>query len=375
MATKPLTAPETAKSGTASPENWRAYHIFYHGDRNAALLQLVAPLLRDLACMRLVDRFFFIRYGLGGPHLRVRWRLTDIDAENLTEQLLAERCSDFFHRLPSRRSLSGDQIRRINRSVLRADPAAGVDEVYEDNSWRRFPALFEIDRYGGLQRLITSLNLFCSSSISTLDLLTQQQNTERWKLTVMLRLAVQLSWAFAIDPNEFVSLLHYASEFSLARTQDHTEGILGQESIEQFVAHMADEMKSLATNSAMAPLVQLARILAADLADIPLLDRKSIAMSHIHMTANRLGLSNADECTLSAVLLTTANTLREQVSSRWEEWHKRRSAWFQTTINQESEAVASWEMERFAGRTFRVNFHPLQNTPAQDVKEARACRS
>src|SRR3954451_23309696 len=75
---------------------WRAARVFYHGDRDAMLRHLVWPLLTQLTAERLCDRFYFVRYSLGGPHLRLRWRLRQEADAGRAENVLARLAGDFF---------------------------------------------------------------------------------------------------------------------------------------------------------------------------------------------------------------------------------------------------------------------------------------
>src|SRR5690242_5681489 len=52
---------------------WASYHIFYYAlSCHQVLLEIVLPVVRDLWNRRQLIRFFFIRYGEGGPHVRLR---------------------------------------------------------------------------------------------------------------------------------------------------------------------------------------------------------------------------------------------------------------------------------------------------------------
>ena len=58
--------------GTTAELECSSYHVFYHGRLDQPLLQLVYPAVRELWLRGRCRRFFFIRYALGGPHLRLR---------------------------------------------------------------------------------------------------------------------------------------------------------------------------------------------------------------------------------------------------------------------------------------------------------------
>lgn len=59
------------KTGAASV--WLSYHVFLPGDVDIFLTQYLRPLINAQLRQHTIRRFFFIRYGEGGPHLRIRY--------------------------------------------------------------------------------------------------------------------------------------------------------------------------------------------------------------------------------------------------------------------------------------------------------------
>jgi Lantibiotic biosynthesis dehydratase C-term len=350
MATESLKPLPDAEGAFA---DWRSYHIFYHGDRDAAILELIQPLLHDLLWTGQVDRFFFVRYDVGGPHLRLRLRLTASASDPVTEALVESHCSRFFQNSPSPSSATSEQIRRVNRMVLRLDPGAGVDETYSNHSWRRFPLLFEVERYGGNRNFTYSLDLFCLSSLAALRWL-QQKKGESGSHEAMIRLAVQICCGFAATEDEFLSILDFGACFRRRPLR------LEEERISQARTIIENELATLATASALLepPIMRVARAAAQQLQALHVDERTNIAMSHIHMTANRLGLSNADEAVLSQTITQAAGLLKHQMRSRLKSCQNdHHSLRFHETA---PEDVLSREIDEFAGRSSRLSGHPLR---------------
>jgi thiopeptide-type bacteriocin biosynthesis protein len=79
---------------------WISAHLFYHADADLLLTRLVGPLTADLAADRLADRFFFLRYWDGGPHLRLRLAPRPGCGDEVRARLRA-RAAGFFERHPS----------------------------------------------------------------------------------------------------------------------------------------------------------------------------------------------------------------------------------------------------------------------------------
>ena len=57
-------------------DDWVALHVFYASDANPILVEAVRPLVAELRRDELIDHWFFIKYWMEGPHLRVRFRPT-----------------------------------------------------------------------------------------------------------------------------------------------------------------------------------------------------------------------------------------------------------------------------------------------------------
>ena len=54
-----------------NPE-WLSFHVFYAANSNPILVEGVTPVIRRLRAEGLIERWFFIRYWLEGPHVRLR---------------------------------------------------------------------------------------------------------------------------------------------------------------------------------------------------------------------------------------------------------------------------------------------------------------
>lgn len=301
--------------------NWRAYYLFYHADRDFLLRHLLRPLVSELLDLALIDRFFFVRYGLGGPHVRIRWCARSDQAANLAEARLAEHVSLFFSQWPSTQPLSPDKIRAHNRGLLSVDEVVdtGEDQVYPDNSWHRGPLLIEVERYGGPERVDASLNHFCLSSVEVLEMLDEHaESGSGWVRAAMIRLALRLAWGLTSNEEEFINYATYAKDFfgdRLRRCTEEGERVFSRTS-SQIVGMVRDELTKLArAEECLTSLAAAAAVLADRISASP--GYKYIAASHIHMTANRLGLLNPDEVYLSGILMPAIETWRSQFPDEW----------------------------------------------------------
>src|SRR4029077_11347781 len=127
---------------------WRSCHLHYHGDGNLLLVQLVRPLAGSLLRSGAIDRFFFIRYELGGHHVRLRLRAAP-GAGDAVDAAVTAAAADFFARLPSAHPLPAEAVARRTREILATDPSESDATFHPDNSLRIVPFIPEVDRYGG----------------------------------------------------------------------------------------------------------------------------------------------------------------------------------------------------------------------------------
>jgi hypothetical protein len=161
--------------------SWLSYHIYYFQDLDLAIQRLVRPLILKLLAADLVERFFFIRYRLGGPHIRLRLLAREGQADTVAAIVEAE-ANSFFLSCPSSSSLGVDEIRQNNKVLLASDPNEWEDSVYLDNSCLMMPFRPEIERYGGPVLLEASLDFFAVSSVATLELLNRYGESPRSRL-------------------------------------------------------------------------------------------------------------------------------------------------------------------------------------------------
>jgi thiopeptide-type bacteriocin biosynthesis protein len=70
---------------------WLSYHLYTPGDPREALLGFVRPVVAALYAEGRIDSFFFLRYiDDGGPHLRLRLRLSADEVGPIARRLAVE---------------------------------------------------------------------------------------------------------------------------------------------------------------------------------------------------------------------------------------------------------------------------------------------
>lgn len=304
---------------------WQALHLYYHEDRERLLREVVDPLVARLGRDRWIDRFFFLYFSLGGDQVRLRLRVLP-GRETAVEEAVLRAAEDFFRRRPSTLSVPEEEIRKRNENILAHDPHETDDAVYPDNSVQIAGFRPETGRYGGPERLSVSLDFFTASSLEALSFhRTCAELPRSRRLTGALRILLRQSWGLAGAGDHLVALAGYAQrdwgpwmEPILDRGD---EGFKEQE--DQLVALVSSDLGSLERGAdASAPgavgwLPEAARRLAGSIGDVEQALGDQIRASHLHMTANRLGLTNPEEVYLSRLLTRSLERVEERDPDFW----------------------------------------------------------
>jgi hypothetical protein len=319
------------KSEDSLPEatgKWKAYHFFYHASLDRLLRKLVSPLIQRALVEACIDRFFFIRYHLGGPHVRLRWRVLGESGCVRAEALLRKMAADFFRSYPSRESLPEEEILRNNRTILLAEESSLAEEtlVMADNTWSAFPADFEVERYGGSEHLNGSLDLFAVSSAYVLKLLRKnEQANPNWPRMALLDVYLELAWGLAGNHEELLGLVDYALSFmgaSFNPCADEADRLFTRKApqllawAEQRLSELAGQTPGLAAPP-LPLLAEAACRLRAELKGFSPHRLPDLCASHLHMTANRMGIMNPEEVYVSRILFRTMEALRTEKPALW----------------------------------------------------------
>lgn len=148
---------------------WMSYHMFCHDtSKHIELIKKVSTILEKLVKIEKINKWFFIRYWIGGPHLRIRLEannnFTSEDKKKLLDSLVQMNIEN-----------SGFQIKR---DLYYSMNKAGLNETTleeKDFPWFRSGLVEEIDyipevsRYGGDVLISTSETGFYLSSLLSLN--------------------------------------------------------------------------------------------------------------------------------------------------------------------------------------------------------------
>lgn len=147
----------TFSNGIKGPKvTWLSLHLFYHGDRFRLLQDCLYPLLTNLLKQRQISIYFFIHYGEGGRHIRLRvLPYIQQDRKEVYEKI-HETVNVFFKKTPSKR----EDGHRENK------------ELFPNDSIQEITYQAELSRYGGPIFITTIEHFFYHSSRFVMQSLT-----------------------------------------------------------------------------------------------------------------------------------------------------------------------------------------------------------
>ncbi len=232
---------------------------------------------------------------------------------------LASAAESFFARQPSASSIPHDTIRRINKTILATDAMEREEAIYPNHSLHEIAFRPEVERYGGPELLGHSLDFFAFSSLEALRFLADHVAGPRGRqMTAISRILIRQGLGFAEAPNELLSLLEYPMETwgtplndfvkrgdeAFQRQRDYLRGLLREE-VERFLSNPLPASFGPACSFRWEIRTAGEKM------------RRCIKSSQMHMTANRLGLSNPEEVYLSRLLSRTARELADSDPGLW----------------------------------------------------------
>jgi hypothetical protein len=318
-----------APQATARKMDWLSYHLYYHQNLNRATVGFVYPVVTTLLQRSCIDSFFFVRYGLGGPHIRLRLRVLR-NCERLVDEAVHRASEEFLRREPSTSTLPEYAILHTNQMILASDPHETDNSVYSDNTLLSFPFHPEVQRYGGGELLPASLDFFAVSSVAAIGFLLQYGEESRQRqLVPALCLLLRQALSFANDEEELLALAAYGVTTwgkSLPAVIAKGDRVFAGQR-ETFLGLLRKELETLSSESGDY-FCKAAHRLSRAVATPDPSTRRRIGISQLHMTATRIGLMNPEEAYISQLMVSTLREMlaaKPTLASLWKEaWDQHR---------------------------------------------------
>lgn len=298
---------------------WDSWHLHYHQDLDRLIDTLLRPQLEAWLRRNEIDRAYFVRHPLGGPHVRLRVRRTPgTDRDHLDRDLTTAALA-FFEREPSARSWSPEAILERNQVIMANDPAESDDAVHSDNSLHRAVFVPEVERYGGWASLEASFDAFHVSTLTVLDVIARRRAMSTPRRGPAFGLLLRWAWGASASADELATLVRYPPPkrfATFAKASERADQIFEQRR-DDLVAQVSAELDALLAG-VPDPLARAGAALRRAVMPTDGGAWPRIATSHLHMTANRLGLLNAEEIYVSRLVSRTLEAMRTSDELRHE---------------------------------------------------------
>lgn len=369
----PATAstPRPTESGSTAPldpaaldeppvaTDWIALHIFYSSNSNPMLEECIAPLITRLREEGLIDRWFFIRYWMEGPHLRLRLHPTDPADRAVVLARAEDAAREFIKTRPALYKADPDVLDTLYKDMFLMEYSeADWEEKYgtdgampmqESNTLAEYPYEPEYLKYGGprgirlaeehfehssdlVVRLVSSTNLHVRNvmfglalqlmTVSTLTFLPRPEDGatfhDRYQTiweTTMLAQSSPTRDGFEANYQEMAEPLHErlstVREALESGRPESLPGFLGE-----WAVHLAQLRDRLVRATEAGDIVLAEHYTEGDrvVASDPQATLYTMLVPFMHMTNNRLGVSIVEEVYLSHLLERYLESLQPDVA-------------------------------------------------------------
>lgn len=272
-------------------EKWISLHIFHHDMSNYdELIVTLYKEMMELESRNEVNKWFFIRYWEGGPHLRLRMLTVN---EELLVQKVREKVHVFWETSKQKDALTKEQYYSDHKFD---GQAISFEKLpwFGDRTIHNIPYVQEIERYGGKAVMQNSETMFHSSSklVSFILHKLKLDPAKRFIVGLVLtRLLIEQLLEFD-DMEDNIQFAAFYKEYWESFVEgNETDELLqlfkaNENSITKFYSMLKGNPIVTENLLNMKKELQIVRDTVEDELYI-----HRIVASHIHMTNNRLGVS------------------------------------------------------------------------------------
>lgn len=264
---------------------WHSYHIFYFDGllQEKLICECIAPLMKEYLEKKAIEKWFFIRYWEGGPHVRLRF----LGGADVEEEIVS-RIKRFVEENKSDSTLTKEDYYR-NHTFDGEDLDRSKLPWYENNSIQAISYEREYERYGGEVTIPVCESLFMSSSIMASDLIAATRSNMGQRISIALNLIIVFLYELEIKPEYF--FFYYKDLWDkFFKYSDLEASYFGTLNVRSRLSSITEGMSS---NPLYVKWCEMTRTDVATLKEIWKDNPErlyGIVMSLVHMFNNRLGI-------------------------------------------------------------------------------------
>ncbi|OJD61162.1 lantibiotic biosynthesis protein [Bacillus sp. N35-10-4] len=275
---------------------WTSKHIFIHDYKlvDVFLKEKLLPLINR--CV--LDKWFFIRYWQGGPHIRLRYKIKELQVKHVFEKELEDTLRDFQLEYQNEKF---SEVSYDDRVVQ----LEGVKDlkVYPNFSIQDILYVPEVARYGGEEAVSFSEELFSYSSELASYVIQEIAWPKRYIIAFdVMFYSYKMAEKLGIAPAREVFFSSYNQVWSSFKDREELSKI---QSLLQTRLEQLENKESIPKvyNNYFESMENNLKLIMEHQNIYTKETIYYILISHIHMLNNRLGLSPQNEYLLSRVFL------------------------------------------------------------------------
>ncbi|PHA07858.1 lantibiotic biosynthesis protein [Bacillus sp. AFS051223] len=275
---------------------WASKHIFIHDYKlvDVFLKEKLLPLINRCA----LDKWFFIRYWQGGPHIRLRYKIKELQVKHVFEKELEDTLRDFQLEYQNEKF---SEVSYDDRVVQ----LEGVKDlkVYPNFSIQDILYVPEVARYGGEEAVSFSEELFSYSSELASYVIQEIAWPKRYIIAFdVMFYSYKMAEKLGIAPAREVFFSSYNQVWSSFKDREELSKI---QSLLQTRLEQLENKESIPKvyNNYFESMENNLKLIMEHQNVYTKETIYYILISHIHMLNNRLGLSPQNEYLLSRVFL------------------------------------------------------------------------
>lgn len=296
---------------------WVSLHMHYFDNQDSLILNCIGPAVEELRASGVIDLSFFVRYWLNGMHVRVRAHTQDQGKYGYVSNYLNERFNSYVTAHPSTMPETRDLLPLQHHLHKLEYGVQGEIEMNPDNSVHDVEYVPEYERYGGCAGIKIAERHFDVSSRLAIRVLGRFPDSHR-RLLAYIQFGIIALEVFGNDRKRKLKFFEAYGEYwqrflppTAARQRETQTPMSGRgfsSSVREFEDRIKKEPEKL--DQELKDWYLHCLQLHSDLAGLRQLDGSSpgginpnlrnpdanrLLGHYLHMLANRLGISPAQE--------------------------------------------------------------------------------
>jgi len=188
--------------------HWLCYYIYYQNDYNFLLRKCISPLLNNLESKYGLKQFFFLRYWKGGPHLRLRVKVSQDNHLEIAKDIEDE-VGKFLLHFPSETTLINEQHVKAIRKFAKLENELLVDTTMkQNNTIYREEYIAETEKYGGNIGVGIAEEVFCVSSKLCINHLVNNSENKNYYIHLLINMFTAVK-AFKFTLQESINFFSF----------------------------------------------------------------------------------------------------------------------------------------------------------------------